>query len=547
MNRVLKVLLVSLLLLSTLVPAGAQDRVPPVKESPPGQVTVITINARQFPILGIRRFRAMFQLSRALRRRPAAFDGGFFGAIQAPDIIVMQEIRPSNAEIFEHILRQRFQVKYEIISPPETAVTMLVHPETVSLVGEVLPLSDACSTPTDDRYPNRTYPLARFVENESDTTFAVLGVHFPKGSTAADCLLRNVEQMRALFEVEQTPTIIAGDFNRRPVAEPFECDPDENSGSLPWYDALTAPDNGGRQYIDSVREFNRENSISMEYEWTHEQKAKKTACTGNEHHRRSRIDYIFVADAAVAEGHADHPGWGGIAPGVHHETNFKYSDHRWVWARVSLSGPPRPERPSVTPDEEGVIHVSWTPTTGATGWKVYRALGERAFGVVAQLPAETTTYDDQETDHGRLYRYVIAGLGPDNAQGVESRGAEAIADARGPQVVAAYPPPAAQGVGPGQAISVRFDENVVKESVTTQSIRLIVDGHTVQGFVLRKFPRLLKFNPTNPLKKGRVYTAVVSYGLEDKLGNEGSRFTWRFRTEEPPPKPEKKKGARRGR
>src|SRR5688572_12023786 len=117
MNRLARASLVALLMALSLVPARAQEPpggVPPVKQTPPGQVTVVTINAKQYPILGIRRFRKMFQLSRALRRRPLAFDGGFFGAIHAPDVIVMQEIRPSNAEIFEHILRQRFQVKYQI-------------------------------------------------------------------------------------------------------------------------------------------------------------------------------------------------------------------------------------------------------------------------------------------------------------------------------------------------------------------------------------------------------------------------------------------------
>ena len=30
-----------------------------------------------------------------------------------------------------------------------------------------------------------------------------------------------------------------------------------------------------------------------------------------------------------------------------------------------------------------------------------------------------------------------------------------------------------------------------------------------------------------PLKKGKVYMAVVAYGLEDRLGNEGTRSAWR--------------------
>ena len=545
MNKLIKVLVVSLVAASTLVPARAQEEpVPDVKESPPGQVTVVTVNAHQFPILGIRRFRAMYQLSRALRRRPQAFDGGFYGSVQAPDVIVLQEIRTSNAEIFEHILRQRFGVKYRIITPADVATTIIAHPTTVTLVGDILPVADACSGPENDRYANRRYPLARFVETETDTTFAVVGVHFPKGGDTAntECLNRNVEQMRTLLEIEQTPTIVAGDFNRRPVSEAHECDPDEQSDPLPWYTALTKPASGGRRYIDAVRDFNRSNSVSMEYEWTHEQRSKKTACTGNEHHRRSRIDYVFVSDATVAEAHADHPGWGGIAAGHHHPDNYKYSDHRWVWARIVLSGPPRPERPTVVPDEGGMMNVEWKPVDGATGYIVYRALGERAFGVVERLSGEATSYTDDDTTHGTLYRYAIAGASANAGQGVESRGEAAYADARGPQVVAAYPAPGSTGVGPGQAISVRFDENVVESSVGSQSLRLYVGGHSVRGVVIRKFPRLLKFNPSGPLKKGKVYTAVVSYGLEDRLGNESSRFSWRFRTEEPPPK----KGRMRG-
>ena len=145
MKRAAKALLVLVLATSILVPARAQNGKVAVKASPDGQVTVVTINAHQFPILGIKRFRAMYQLARAMRRRPLAFDGGFFGAIQAPDVVVLQEIRFSNAEIFEHILRQRFQVKYRIITPPDSAAAIIAHPDTVSLVGDVLPVDEDAS------------------------------------------------------------------------------------------------------------------------------------------------------------------------------------------------------------------------------------------------------------------------------------------------------------------------------------------------------------------------------------------------------------------
>ena len=532
----------ALLVAMTVPPAVGAD-VPGIKTSPPGQISVVTINARQYPILGIRRFRAMYQLSRALRRRPEAFDGGFNGAVHAPDVIVLQEIRPSNLEIFEHILRQRFGVKYVIVGPADAAAAILAHPETVSPVGEVLLLQDACSTPADDRYPQRQYPLARFIEQPSGASFAIVGVHFPKASVTqnADCLARNVDQFRTLFEVEQTPTIIAGDFNRRPVSTPFECDVDERSDPLPWYANLTAPDNGGRQYLDAVREFNRSHSTSMAFEWTHEHKAKKPDCTGNVFIRRSRIDYIFVADGKIADAHADHPGWGGEVPGSRRPGNFKYSDHRWVSARVVLSGPRKPIAPVVAADAGGLIRVSWEPVNAASQYILYRALGERAFGVAGKLPAETTAFEDLGTQHGRTYRYAVAAVGADGGQGVESFGNSAIADSLGPQVVGTDPLKGAIGVGPGKAISVRFNEGITDESVGEGAIRLYVDGHTVRGFAFRKFPRLLRFNPNDPLKEGRLYTAVVAYGLEDRLGNESERFAFSFRTVDPP----KRRGRRR--
>ncbi len=518
---------------------------PGVKQSPPGQIRIVTINARQYPILGIRRFRAMYQLSRAVRSRPLAFDGGFFGAVHAPDVIITQEIRPSNLEIFEHILRQRFGIRYEIVSPPDSAAAIIVNPRSTSLVGDVIPLSDACSSALDDRYPARQYPIARFIEQETGLNFAVVAVHFPKNPGATgDCLVRNVNQLRTVLEVEQTPTVIAGDFNHRPVRDPYECDPNETSPPLPWWAELTAPDNGGREYTDAVRQFNRQNSIRMDYEWTHEHKAKKAACTGNVHHRRSRIDYIFVADSAVAEAHTDHPGWAGIVPGEHHPRNFKYSDHRFVWARVALGGPPKPERPLATPDAEGVIHLQWQPVDGAGGWVVYRGLGTHSYSVVERLPADAVSYDDTRTRHLRTYRYAVAAVSPEGAQGIESKSGVAVADARGPRVVSVYPAPQATGVGPGQAISAQFDEGVAQDSVTQSSIRMYVDGHRVAGFTYRKFPKQLKFNPSNPLKKGKVYRVVVSYGLRDRLGNEGKRYAWSFRTVEPPPK-RPKKGRRR--
>jgi hypothetical protein len=528
--------------------SSARRRVPDIQVSPPGQITVITVNLHSYPVLGLHRFTAMYELSQSLRRRPLAFDGGYHGAVHAPDVLPVNEVRPSNLEIFVHILRQRFGVKYRVAGPDNTAAALVFNPDTVSLVGDVVQFQDACSDPTAERFSSRSYPIGRFVETQTNLPFAVASIHFPKrypeGRT--ECLLTNINQLRLLFEAEQTPTILAGDFNRRARTETFECDPNEESEPLGWWSTLTAPDNGGRQYLDTVYQFNRSNTIKMNHEWTHEQKTSQVIeCTGGDHVRRSRIDYIFAADAQIAEAHADHPGWAGRLPGTRHENNHKYSDHRWVWGRYVLSGPPRPDRPNAVAQKGGEIEVRWEPVDGVTEWIVYRALGKRDFTSIARLPADVTTYEDRATKHAKSYRYLIAAVGPEAGQGVESRGESALADARGPVVVGTDPPRGADGVGPGKSITVRFDEGVSKDSVDKDAVRLYVSGHRVAGFVVRKAARYIKFNPHNPLKKGKTYTAKVSGGLQDRVGNTGQPYSWRFETQKPPPK--KKKGKRRRR
>src|SRR5919199_5519320 len=98
---------------------------------------------------------------------------------------------------------------------------------------------------------------------------------------------------------------------------------------------------GGRALIDSVRSYNRAHHESMAREWTQEQRAKRVLCDGHENIKRSRIDYLLASGAALAEAHTDDPGWAGAQPGTRAAGVTKYSDHRFVWGRFVLSGPPR--------------------------------------------------------------------------------------------------------------------------------------------------------------------------------------------------------------
>lgn len=537
--RAVRIVLVLALLAAMATPrVAAAPPPPPQASSLPGQVTVVTVNAKQNRILGLARFLALFELPKALRFRPEAFNGGFRGAVTAPDVIVVQEVRPSNLEILVRLLRQRFPYKYEALEPVGAAAAFVVNTDTVTPQGDVTTWDDVCTTedtPTDNR-STRDYPVGRFVEVATNAPFVVAGMHMAKRydtTGQANCVPRNIETLKAELAEETAPVIVGGDFNRRAVLDPYECDPEEQSAPNPWYALLTAPDDGSRVYVDAVKQWHRGHGTSMEHEWTHEQRQPGVLCDQTTRFKRSRIDYLFAAGAAVAEAHADHPGWAGAEAGT--RVGTPYSDHRYVWGRFVVSGPPRPLQPALTPGEGGRIDVTWQPVDGASGYVVYRALRGRAYSVLAQVAADVTAFGDVFTEHGRSYRYAIAAVGADGGIGQESRPAFAVADKKGPHVLRVTPSPGATGVDPDLRIVVRFDERVAPGSVAADTVRLWYGRQRIPAITSIAGARLLTLDPLRRLDKGKTYRVVVD-SVDDVLGNAGPRAAWRFTTVEPPPR-----------
>ena len=542
-RRVALVLLVAVLVSSISI--GASARPPAQQTTVGGQVKVVTVNAKQGRVLGIKRFLAMFELGRGLRYRPEAFNGGFSGAVHAPDVILIQEMRPSNLEIFERLLRQRFPYRYRIVGPVDAAATIIANLDTVTQVGDVVRWADVCTDPNNppDGRAVRDYQFARFTENTTGLPFVVTAMHLAKnysGTGQSDCLIRNIDEMRRQLTNETAPVIIGGDFNRRPVDVMHECDENEESAPLSWWSAVTTPTDGGRAYPDAVLTTHRAEGESMADEWTHEQKTTTLACDGSTRFRRNRIDYLFSSGALVAEAHADHPGWAGVEPGTRHPTNPKYSDHRWVWGRFLIGGPPPATRPSTEPGRDGLITVTWQPVEGATEYVVYRAVGPRAYDALARVDGATLSFRDTFTGHDKSYRYAIAAVGPEGAHGLESGGSWERADKRGPEVTSVVPHRNATGVDIRTTLEVRFDERVDPDSVTQDSIDLRLNGRSIAGRVEWRHGRLITFNPRFPLRKGKDYHGIVK-GLQDKLGNRSEWFGWVFATEEPPPKKKRRR------
>jgi hypothetical protein len=287
-------------------------------------------------------------------------------------------------------------------------------------------------------------------------------------------------------------------------------------------------------YQDAARTYRRSRGESMTDEWTYQHPSNAPTCAGTLGVRQSRIDYIFAADAVVAEAGADHPGW--LAAGAP-----KYSDHRYVLGRFVLSGPPRPLRPIATPDAGGVIHLTWETVDGVNGWIVYRALAGEQYQEIARLPGTSLAFDDTSTVDATTYRYALAPVGVDTGEGHESAGRWAVADARGPRVTSVTPPPGASGVGTNATVRVTFDEWVESSSVTPSTISLYRNGARVRGRVIRKGGFVLLFDPSFALRKRDGYTVVVR-PVADTLGNIGPSFQSRFTTVEPP---KRKKDRRR--
>jgi len=503
-------------------------------------VKIVTVNARQNAVLGMKRFEDMFALTKALRHRPRAFDGGYLGGVTAPDVIVLQEVRTSNAEIFEHVLRQRYSnARYRIIGPPDAASQILANLDTVSPVGEPVTWSDVClGESASGGRTSRFYEFVRFTENATGAVFSVAGMHMPKAfppEAGNDCYERNLDEMLNRLEGEPGAVFIGGDFNKRPVEVQRECDAEETSPALPWYLKMTAPQDGGRVYQDAVRVWHQQHAVTMASEWTHEQKTQTLTCNGATHFRRSRIDYLFSSGAVVADAHADHPGWAGEEPGTRREGAHKYSDHRFVWGRFIISGPPKLLPPTATAAADGVIQLAWQPVEGATGYVVYRAIGDRWFSELARTAADVTTLSDVSTEHGERYRYRIAPVGADTGEGLESRKVEAVADERGPRVVSTTPGGGATHVDKRTNVVVVFDERVKPATITPDRLQLYRGNHLVHGTLTRVDKRVLVFDPTFPLWRGVEYKAVLR-PVSDKLGNFGPGHLWRFTTEPPPKK-----------
>jgi endonuclease/exonuclease/phosphatase family metal-dependent hydrolase len=511
------------------------------RSSPPGQVYVWTVNARQQIPVDLQAFRRIYELVKAVRNRPTAFDGGISDATAMPDVMIFNEMRQANIEVFRRLLDQRSKFDYEIVSAEGAEDKFLYNAQRLTPQGLAQTIVDPCRAGGENA---RQYLLQRFTENATATPITIVGVHFKARydeTGQPQCRERNVQSVKTALTADVGAVVVGGDFNKRPVEIEGACDPNEESPSLEWYSIFTEPSDLSRAFTDVVRDVHRSQNESMNSEWTFERLTKANLCDNRKAYKRSRLDYIFTAGTTVADAHADHPGWSTDIPGQVPFGKERYSDHRWVWARLILAGPPRPRTPALELGVGGTVQLTWEPVEGATGYVVYRGKKWHSYEDIAVVPPDQTTYTDK-AKHGISYRYSIAAVGADTSQGRESPGERATPDARGPRVTATNPPNGAPSVDPRKRVRVWFGEGVAPSSVNDSTIRVFRNGNKVPGRLILESSRQISFNPSSQLRKGNRYYVVVR-SVTDRLGNRGPRHTFSFSTPAPPPK----KGPKGGR
>ena len=280
------------------------------------EVVVVTVNADQFK-----------QEVPRLRTLSAALSDAFTD--RAPDVIFLQEIEADGVEVLSGLMEEEFpEASFEPTGPLNRSLkSKAIVNVATNEVRDTVVWTDAC----DDRNRYLALRLAR----SAGETYTVAGVHIPWDSES-QCRRENAGLIESTVETWDGPSIAAGDFNQRAVAEQRECDLSETSEPQPWWGELKS---GG--FADAVKVEAQRAGDPVGEQWTYEGIGPTTLCDGTTKFRRNRIDYVFVRGMTVLDAGADDPGWGGEEPGTFScdaEADCRYSDHRFVWARLVLDG-----------------------------------------------------------------------------------------------------------------------------------------------------------------------------------------------------------------
>ena len=318
-----RVLVLGVLVLAAL-PAPAAAEVPP-GASAPGEIVVVTVNAQQRRLDPGR----LHELAVGLATRVPV----------VPDVIVVQEILRPGLVALRDELNALVGPRYEVVgrsgsragNGTSLKVRFLLNMATMRLESHQV-WRDECA-------PRRLYQTVIARKATAEEPLAVAGVHLAPSFNAGgadECRVSNPLKIRRRV-AHYGAALVVGDFNKRPSAQRLECSELESGVLSQWYTTMTSGSRRDpRAFHDAVHSHHA-GRPSRHDQWTWASPAPQTLCHGGEGHRRATLDYVFAsAQARVLEAHVDQGWQPGDQPGCVPAPACRYSDHRFVWARVAL-------------------------------------------------------------------------------------------------------------------------------------------------------------------------------------------------------------------
>ena len=383
--------------------------------SPAGEIVVLTINAQQRDYDAAR----MQALTNGIVQRTPIL----------PDAILVDEIVPTALTAMRDQLNALVGPGTYAIKGTTSSVKVkvLLNTATMKFTG-YRTWVDVCTT-------ERSYQLVTANEISSGRPVAVAGVHFapsfnPGGSE--ECKKLNAEEARRQL-AQYSDSGVLGDFNKRATEAYYECNPQESFNVSPpqeWYQAMTTQSAiDGRTYHDTVRAAHLDKDMATQWSW--EDVATETLCDQSTGFRRSRLDYIFASEQMAPIDAATDQGWTSAnddGPVCDPLPGCKYSDHRFLWARLGLSrdttAPAAPAGVSATAGD-GQVLLKWSANATSDGVASYTVHRE---GAVVGTTTGTTLTETSLTN-GTTYAYTVTATDAAGNQSAPSASASATPSA----------------------------------------------------------------------------------------------------------------------
>jgi hypothetical protein len=225
----------------------------------------------------------------------------------------------------------------------------------------------------------------------------------------------------------------------------------------------------------------------------------------------SRVDYIYYRGPYSVYKTQMRDGYGsGTWPGA--------SDHPYVFAHLLRRSIPQQPDTTITSGPSGSVSAttaSFAFSSSEAGSTFECSLDGAPFG------ACTSPKDYPALANGE-HTFRVRAIGAGGTDPTPASRTWTVVDTAAPQVTSTTPPADATGVAPGVNVTATFSEAMMGTSINGTTFKLMKAGTTTAIAAVVSYDPTTKkatLDPTNNLRLGTKYKAVVSTGAKDAAGN----------------------------